>query len=71
MTCVSMGNPHRVIFVPAPYMVDLPRLGGRLSAMAAMVWSVLRGFLQKTEHDFVQKRDSEEKMLTFLMKMLQ
>ncbi len=51
-----MGNPHRVIFVPAPHMVDLPRLGGRLSAMAAMVWSVLRGFLQKTEHDFVQKK---------------
>lgn len=28
MTCVSMGNPHCVIFVDDPAGIDLPRLGG-------------------------------------------
>ena len=34
MTCVSMGNPHCVIFVPNPDAVDLPRLGGKIGRSA-------------------------------------
>ena len=50
MTCVSMGNPHCVIFVADPGAVDLPRLGGKLERSA---W-----FPEGVNTEFVHREDA-------------
>lgn len=50
MTCVSMGNPHCVIFVADPDAVDLPRLGGMLEHSA---W-----FPEGVNTEFVRREDA-------------
>ncbi len=49
MTCVSMGNPHCVVFVEDPGAVDLPRLGG---AIARGPW-----FPEGVNVEFVHRAD--------------
>ena len=50
MTCVSMGNPHCVIFVENPGAVDLPRLGG---AIERGPW-----FPEGVNTEFVRREDA-------------
>lgn len=49
VTCVSMGNPHCVIFVPDVFQVDIPRLGPALERHPF--------FPKRTNVEFIEVQD--------------
>jgi len=46
VTCVSMGNPHCVVFGDDPYLLDLEKIGRKFETHAAFPMSVNTEFVQ-------------------------
>ena len=56
ITCVSMGNPHCVVFVPDTERLDLPREGGRFEHHAMFPEGVNTEFIQVLDKTHLKMR---------------